>query len=203
MTLALRATQDSSRASTALPLLAADLIPALSPRPTSSRPRLSDDGYFDSVASLGLCRGLDMILVRRNGQLISYRALAAADIQTHEAWALAAHNVMEAALTRRGYHFRTKSAIGGVRVRTKGSPATSWLAHPAPFSVLHHHLVEVLRTPTVAYLAPAHDHLYAIPLRKNTDARRAFQAARADAGVHIPRTAVEPLLWSDGFPRPL
>lgn len=181
------------------------LIPTLAPHTDSARPALNDDGYFDSAVSVGLCRGIDMILRTRSGRSVTQRALVRANLSTHTAWAAAAQNVLRSALTPRGYHFRTREELGGLRVDTPGADPATWLAHPLTFSVFHRHLARLMGTNDLIYLAPTMDAVWVL---RAADARTCsmesiFTKAAACAQSTTLRAATRPLIWSHGFPRPV
>ncbi|WP_347307194.1 hypothetical protein [Corynebacterium sp. SA-MJD20WY100] len=226
---------------TSTPLLAPELLfPALRPHNVSTRPRLSEDGFFDSVATVGLCAGHDMQLRCGTGLTelgespavgVSLRALSEWDMTVNQAWTTAAHNVLRAAHTSRGYRFQSRPArdvldtrAHGVQVRSPGVPITAWLTHPLTFNILHEHFAAELGVAPSArraqpklgsgyagrhihgglvYLAPAPDVLFIFRGLAAHHADGLHSRATAFAGLRLPSTALAPLLWCHGFPRVL
>ncbi len=182
----------------------AALRPRLITRQALATPRLSDDGFFDSVVSLGLCQGHDVVLgAETSGRVkdLSYRALADMGLSVRAAWDRAAHNLLEAALHGPGYRFETRAAFGGLQVRCPGTDITSWIAHPLSFTVLHEHLQQLLGKPDAVYYSPAPDHLFVFS-GQSADARLMEQTHQM-AGTRADLNGCGPLIWSNGFPRVL
>lgn len=167
----------------------------------SGRAALSHDGYFDTVATIGLCQGLELHLTGVHGHALSHRALADLGISLHTAWNIAARNLAREALRPEGFLFRTRPFGGGLQVKTPKGDITAWIAHPVTFGILFEHARRLLGCEQPLFLAPAQGTLV-IADAAECDGWTLFGEASAAAHPHVPTAAVEPLLWANGFPRP-
>ncbi|APT93664.1 hypothetical protein CPHO_04435 [Corynebacterium phocae] len=176
--------------------------PVLRPTGRDARPRLSDDGFYDSVASLALCSGLDVALTTADGTFLSYRALSEANLGVREAWDAAGLNVATAAFTERGIKFGTRENLGGLEFRGCGAPISAWLTHPQLFEIFHNHVCSLLRATNVIYFAPGTKTLTAV-VASPRQAYQLFTQAEEALDPLAPRLARKPLVWSNGFPKPI
>lgn len=193
----------------ASPLVATEISRRLSVReifPTvhakswvESRP-LSDDGFSDSLATLALSPGLRLGL-HANGRNISQRGLDSLGLSIQAAWDLAALNLERTARTPAGLEFATRSVTArfgsqlpaGVEVKVRGADAQAWIAHPQTFTILHRHLLRILRAQSLVYVLPDARSLLAfidLPAK-----------ALANVAAALPSPCTYPLLWAHGFPQ--
>ena len=164
-----------------------------------SRP-LSDDGFSDSLATLALSPELRVGL-QAGGCKISQRGLDSLGLSIQAAWDLAALNLERAARTPAGLEFSTRSVSArfgprlpaGVEIKVRGADAQAWLAHPQTFTILHHHLVRILRAQQLIYLLPDSHSLLAF-IDVPAKALMGFAAS-------LPSPCPYPLLWAHGFPQ--
>lgn len=128
------------------------LLPALRPSAWSSRRGLSDDGFCDTIATISLSRELCTTFVCGDVD-VSYRGLGELDLSAHQAWELAARNLIARAQTPQGIRVLTRPYAGGLQVAMPGAPASSWLAHPRTFTILDEHLRNLIGEPVVWWAA--------------------------------------------------
>lgn len=62
------------------------------------------------------------------------------ELTLHQAWDQAAANLIREAQKPAGTQFLVRPVGAGLEIRTRGSEARSWLAHPSTFTVVHKHL---------------------------------------------------------------
>ena len=177
-----------------------EILPALHASSwVQSRP-LSDDGFSDSLATLALSPGLRLGL-HAGGLKISQRGLDSLGLSIQAAWDLAALNLERAARTPAGLEFSTRCVTArfgsripaGVEIKVRGADAQAWLAHPQTFTILHRHLLRILRAQQLVYLLPdAHSLLAFIDLPAR---------ALSSLAESLPSPCPYPLLWAHGFPQ--
>ncbi|RNE49464.1 hypothetical protein [Corynebacterium alimapuense] len=135
---------------------------------------------------------------------MSYRGLGELDLSAHRAWDTAAANLLAQAHSTEGVRFLTRSAerfLGkgapGLQVAIPGGPASAWLSHPQPFTILDRHVSGLLGE-RVGYLVPSQTILLALPLSELDDLKWAKQAsARTLVGEQL---LSSPVTWTHGFP---
>ena len=178
----------------------AQLRPRLAPLQHAAEPVLSSDGYYEALASIGLCQGLEVQFAGAAGRGLSHRALDALGLTLQQAWNIAAHNVASAALMTKGFHFKYRPFGPGLEIQAL-EDASAWLAHPFTFRILYGHAQELLDCAEPIFIAPAHGNVI-IADAHEVDGWALFGQATAAFGIHAPIAATEPLLWANGFPRP-
>lgn len=189
---------------------AAGLVPALYDRERVESPRLSDDGFCDSLATIQLSSRLSMALVLHSKQQshhLSQRGLDELGLTAHAAWTLAAANLQKRALTPNGLRFWTRPATHslpgcpGVEVRVLGAPISAWLAHPQTFSTLDSHLRRVLRCDRLMYLVPYSARVLVLRAPTAESARLWAHRSTQLCPAHSPLISAHPLVLSNGFPQ--
>ncbi len=190
----------------------AGLVPALYERERVESPRLSDDGFCDSLATIALSSRLSMALVmhsKEQSRHLSQRGLDELGLSVHAAWTVAAANLQKRALTPKGLRFWTRPAVHslpgcpGVEVRVLGSPISAWLAHPQTFSTLDGHLRRVLRCDRLTYLVPYSARVFVLRAPTAEAARLWAHTSAQVRPAHSPLISAHPLVLSNGFPQEL
>lgn len=134
-------------------------------------------GLNSSTAYVSLSRGLACIFDAPVSRALSHQQVGHLGFTEHQIW-----NAAGAALARsaapsgasaefwvRDAHLalsEVQRGCGqiprGVQIQARGHTAAGWLAHPQPFTVLHTHLMKVLRpTHELIYYVGADDSLFA------------------------------------------
>ncbi|AEG82004.1 MULTISPECIES: hypothetical protein [Corynebacterium] len=125
--------------------------------------------YFDRApAVIALSSGLSASL-RCNGQLLRQGSLHSLGKTTRQLWNDAATNLMETARTPRGIAIHTRELSRLVQQPTVGlhiaagkGPASSWLAHPRTFTLIHQYISTQFNEEPV-FFCPTSKILIAVP----------------------------------------
>lgn len=128
--------------------------------------------YFDRApAVIALSSGLSASL-RCNGQLLRQGSLHSLGKTTRQLWNDAATNLIETARTPRGIAIHTRELsrlvqqpTAGLHIAAGTGPASSWLAHPRTFTLLHRHISRQFNEEPV-FFCPTPKILIAVPCSK-------------------------------------
>ncbi|MBC3185257.1 hypothetical protein H7347_01475 [Corynebacterium sp. zg-331] len=172
------------------------LRPTLLPRRADAEAAL-DERYSRAPATIVLSRGLTAGLTVGDSPA-THDDIAALGLTLHQAWDRAAALMLSIAQCTQGTQFRTRAATAlhphfrdqpVWQVDCPGSPATAWLAHPYPFTVLHRHLTALGQGAQPWYFAPRADILLAAPLGQPID-----------LSIIPVRLCGDPIVYRHGFP---
>ncbi|WPF65399.1 MULTISPECIES: hypothetical protein [unclassified Corynebacterium] len=172
------------------------LRPSLLLRQSEEGPLL-DEAYGRAPAAIMLSRDFASGLFLGE-QPAAHDDIAALGMSLHQAWDRSAAQLLSTAQRTQGTQFRTRAASAlhphfrgqpVWQVDCPGSPATAWLAHPYPFTVLHRHLTSLGSGAQPWYFAPRPDILLAAP-----------QGTEVDLSVIPVRLCAHPIGYRHGFP---
>ncbi|KQB85261.1 hypothetical protein [Corynebacterium oculi] len=172
------------------------LSPQLLLRQARSGPPL-DEAYGRARAAVMLSRDFASGLLVGDHPA-AHDEIAALGMSLHQAWDRAAARLLGTAQRAQGTQFRTRAATAlhpcfrgqpVWQVDCPGSPATAWLAHPYPFTVLHRHLTFLGKGAQPWYFAPRPDILLAAP-----------RGTHIDLSVIPVRLCAHPIGYRHGFP---
>lgn len=176
------------------------------------RPRLSDDGFGDSVASIALNPFLEVTFEATRGLFrvqLSNCALSRLGSSLQETWTHAAFNTLRGAAAPHGIRFysrplltRLPSGPAALQLRTENTAVGNWLAHPRTFTLLHDHVLELLQATKVFFCLLAPETLVAVTYSTPENAHECLRAIER----YFRRPSVlssSPLVWAQGFPAPI
>lgn len=120
-------------------------------------PQLAARERQSSAAFISLSPGLVCQFTAPNGATVTHQQVGALGLTAHQAWDLAARNLLATAQRGDGIEFWVRPAatrlpeldgtgLAGYEVRGDASPPAAWLAHPTTFSTLHRHFAHVFGT---------------------------------------------------------
>lgn len=143
---------------------ATDLSAFLTPRTSAV---INDE--WDGPVTINLSRDHATRLLDSVGNAVDHVELGRRGLTVRQAWDSAALKLLAAQRDPYTVHFDVRNSSFSLGPKSphglevKGEPATSWLAHPKTFQMLHRHFLDVLKPEqSITYLTRDHRELFVL-----------------------------------------
>ena len=124
---------------------------------------------WDGPVTINLSRDHAAVLLDSSGNALDHMRLGHRGLTMRQAWDSAALRLLATQRDPYTVHFDVRNSSFSLGPKSprglevKGAPATSWLAHPKTFQMLHRHFLKVLEPAhSITYLTRDHCELFVL-----------------------------------------